>query len=489
MPKIDSRYLPLFCLLAVCLLLGLATFRDFGAGWDEPSSYQHGREALSAYAHPATEPVYSDSDGLLQYYGAAYLLTGAALGLSTYPAFHLLNFFTFLLGLAAFYALLLRWVSPAAALGGTLLLATQPLLWGHAFINPKDVPFTAFFLVSLAAGFWMLDKMGTASGWERILLPVGCGLLLGYATSTRIAAPLAGGILSLLALFRWRLKALPFLGLYWLACGLAAYATWPYLWPDPFHRFLTSLQTMSAFPWKSKVLFDGIYYHADNLPWRYFPKLLVFQLTEPALLLALAGTLVLLWQLRTRRELVFTLLLWFAAPAAYLVLARPTMYDNFRQFLFITPPIFICCALGLDVLFKRWSRPQFQVVFLLLAALPGLAAGIRLHPYEYVYYNSLAGEISGRYETDYWGTSFREAANYLNEHAPQRAVVSIGPWGQIQELLRPDLVIDRAEISPNSDYVLIFSRWDYEKNPAFTGQPVYTVARAGAVFLTLQRMP
>jgi hypothetical protein len=68
-------------------------------------------------------------------------------------------------------------------------------------------------------------------------------------------------------------------------------------------------------------------------------------------------------------------------------------------------------------------------------------------------------------------------------------VVSIGPWGLIQELLRPDLQIDRSEVSANSDYVVIFSRWDYEKNPAFAGQPVYIVERDGAVFLVIQHMP
>ena len=59
----------------------------------------------------------------------------------------------------------------------------------------------------------------------------------------------------------------------------------------------------------------------------------------------------------------------------------------------------------------------------------------------------------------------------------------------MQDILRPDLQIDRNDVSANSDYVVIFSRWDYEKNPAFTGKPVYTVARAGAVFLTIQQMP
>ncbi len=475
-------------LLAVCLVSGALTFKDFGISWDEPSSYQYGREALSAYAHPASEPTYSDSDGLLQYYGAAYLVTGAALNLSA-QSLHLVNFILFLLGVAVFYLLLGRWVSTPSAFAVTLLLVSQPLLWGHAFINPKDIPFMAFFLVSLVAGFWMADKSEAVTGWKRILLPILPGFILGYATSTRIVAPLAGIIISLMVLYRLRWKALPFLGLYWLSCFVAVYVTWPFLWPDPFNRFFASLQTMTSFPWNGKILFDGIEYHASNLPWRYLPKLMMLQFTEPVLLLALAGMIVLVFRFRFHKELIFILLTWFALPFAWIVLARPTMYDNFRQFLFITPPIFISCALALDELLKRLTGSKIRFFLLFLAVLPGLVAGIRLHPYEYIYYNSLAGNISGRYETDYWATSFRDAANYINEHAPQNAVVSIGPWGLIQELLRPDLKIDRAEVSADSDYVVIFSRWNYEKNPAFTGRSVYTVERNGAVFLTIQRMP
>jgi 4-amino-4-deoxy-L-arabinose transferase-like glycosyltransferase len=494
-PENFPRIAPVL-LIAICLILGLLTFKDFGISWDEPSSYRYGREALSAYSHPGSEPVYSDSDGLLQYYGAAYLVTGAALvsafGLPVYDTLHLFNFIVYLLGVLAFYILLTRWVSQPAAFTVSLLFVSQPLIWGHAFINPKDIPFMALFIVSLELGFRMVDKIGDSTGWQRILLPVICGLLLGYATSTRIVAPLAGMLVSLLALYRLRLRAIPFLVIYWLSCMVAIYITWPFLWPDPFDRFLASLRTMTSFPWKSKILFDGISYHADNLPWRYLPKLMALQFTEPVLLLGIIGAGVLIWKTWQKKVdvvLPVMIFLWFAAPLAWIIITKPVMYDNFRQFLFIMPPVFILCALALDELFKRWTAPKIQAIVLLLAVLPGLVAGIRLHPYEYVYYNSLAGNIAGRYETDYWATSFREAANYINQNAPQNAVVSIGPWGLIQELLRPDLQIDRSEVSPNSDYVIIFTRWNYEKNPAFTGKPVYMVERDGAVFLVIQRMP
>ncbi len=47
---------------------------------------------------------------------------------------------------------------PNAAFGATLLFITQPLFWGHAFINPKDIPLFSLFLLSVYLGMRMHDS-------------------------------------------------------------------------------------------------------------------------------------------------------------------------------------------------------------------------------------------------------------------------------------------------------------------------------------------
>src|ERR1044071_8282194 len=45
---------------------------------------------------------------------------------------------------------------------------------------------------------------------------------------------------------------------------------------------------------------------------------------------------------------------------------------------------------------------------------------VRLHPYQSTYYNELVGGTRGaslRFETDYWLSSYREAAMWLRAHA------------------------------------------------------------------------
>lgn len=72
---------------------------------------------------------------------------------------HLVYFLTYFAGIAAFYSLARRWLDVLSSAGATLLFVTQPLFWGHAFINPKDTPFLSLFLLSVATGFKMIDAI------------------------------------------------------------------------------------------------------------------------------------------------------------------------------------------------------------------------------------------------------------------------------------------------------------------------------------------
>jgi hypothetical protein len=50
-------------------------------------------------------------------------------------------------------------------------------------------------------------------------------------------------------------------------------------------------------------------------------------------------------------------------------------------------------------------------------AVEPVAAMVRLHPYEYVYYNPLVRKPALHFQLDYWNTSLRELAQELNKYA------------------------------------------------------------------------
>jgi hypothetical protein len=72
---------------------------------------------------------------------------------------HFSYFITFLLTGLCLYSLARRWFNAWTAWGLLLLFTSQPVLLGHAFINPKDIPFMFFLTLSVLWGFRMVDRL------------------------------------------------------------------------------------------------------------------------------------------------------------------------------------------------------------------------------------------------------------------------------------------------------------------------------------------
>jgi hypothetical protein len=235
-----------------------------------------------------------------------------------------------------------------------------------------------------------------------------------------------------------------------IVAAATAYAAWPFLWGDPLRRLQESLTFLAGNPNKDYVLFLGHATKGRLLPWFYLPSLMVLQFTESVWLLVLAGMVApfLRRKVPHRSWLIVILALWLLLPTAPLILRHAWFYDNFRQFLFITPAVFILAAFGLDVVrdgLGRVGRPRLWPVLIALLLLPGVIAIVRLHPYEYTYFNSLVGGTRGafrRFELDYWATSYSAAIKRLNATLPAGSVVAfLGTSSPAAPYARPDLVL------------------------------------------------
>ena len=200
---------PASWLLIALLAAGVLVFRDYGLTWDEPLFYKYGDALGYAYSpanwfsgHFDLNLSYGPSGDDHKTRGPGYLFVAREpvyalqqLGVSEPAAWHLANFVTFLVGLYFMYGLARRFAGRWPAALGAAFFATQPLLWGHAFINPKDMPFMVFFLGSIWLGFGMVDRLtapvrpGRGSTLLQILLP---GVMLGLASANRVLGPLAG---------------------------------------------------------------------------------------------------------------------------------------------------------------------------------------------------------------------------------------------------------------------------------------------------------
>ena len=199
---------------------------------------------------------------------------------------------------------------------------------------------------------------------------------------------------------------------------------WPYALAGPWDHVLDSLTAFSRFTIQIRTLFQGVQVLSTDLPRDYLPVYLLIKLPEFLLLPAAGGLVWGLWAwTKGRRPGAGVLVVvWSTAfPVAYAVLTRTPMYDAIRHFLFVIPPLAALAAMTLnratDWLGRRpaWLQCGLAAV-LAFYFLFHLGLMIRLHPYQYIYYNRFIGGVPGavgRFELDHMQHSYVEAFRLL----------------------------------------------------------------------------
>jgi hypothetical protein len=507
-------HLPIIILLAILLTIGLLTFRDYGLSWDEPLFYDYGKASQNAYSISARlEGTFdlqksfgaSASDHVTR--GPAYLLIGGLvegllekIGLDMASAWHLTNFLAYLVGLIFFYLLAHTWLKPVPATISTAFFATQPVFWNHAFINPKDSAFAIFFLITVFISIRMIDKWN-ANAKKILLSTILPGILLGVTTAIRFLGPYAA-FLAFIYFLSKRNKKSSWWG--FIPYGVIALVTmvvlWPFLWGDPLNQFIFVLKTMSESSANLMTLFMGREYHGYELPRRYFPVLLTITLTEPTWPLFLAGIVVTMlrsFQKRIDRAKLITIFLWFGIVITALIIFNPPNSDGYRHYLFALPPVFLFAGFGLNEILVRLKTGWTKWALIFLILFPTLFNSIRLHPYEYTYYNSFVGGTENafrKYETDYWLTCYKEAMEGFNQAAGHNARIYIKREAYIAAYYaRSDISIfdyrtDFKSAQPG-DYLLVNSRTNEDEKILKDAPILFEVGREGAVFCVLKQVP
>ena len=428
-------------LLAIAAIVALATFRDYGLGWDDYTHAEYGDLLLSLYASGLADRRALSWVNLYEYGGGfdlAAALLAKFLPFSVFETRRLAGAIVGLIGLLIVWRLGRRVGGPLAGFIALALLATCPLFVGHAFINAKDAPFAvamALMLLALARAFKGYPRPGAATV---TLVGLGAGLAIGTRILGGFGALYALAALALIVTIEARRDGLRVAG---AACGrfvlrllpglVLGYAVMALVWPwsvaEPLNPF-RALQYFSRFfeePWDE--LFGGALIKVTEMPRSYLPTLLALKLPELFVALAaggVAGALVGACRgSNTPNRRAVLLLIAFAAalPVVLAVAMRPAMYNGVRHFLFIVPPLAVAGGLAGAWLFEALRRRGHlaamtaAAVFVIGIALP-VVDMVRRHPYEYTSFNRLAGGVAGardRYMLDYWGLSLKQASQGL----------------------------------------------------------------------------
>lgn len=507
--RFDQMSAGVFVILTGVVVL---TFQDYGLAWDEPFGEHYGTLIVDyIFSGGADQRVFEFRN--LQHYGGLFDgLAALAVKVSALEPFHtrhLLIAMTGMAGAAGVWTMARALGGAAAGFWALCIVLSMPTYTGHMFINPKDIPFAAgtiwalyFAMRALAAFPHINDKTA-----------LGLGAALGATMGVRIG----GGVL---VAYMGVLLALHFI---WLSartdrsvrdCARAVaitaglsfvltFALWPSAWPLMIDKAIEALLLTTKFKFDVDVLFDGAWVSSLNLPPNYVPGYALVKLPDVVLVLFALSLPLAAWRWRQAfaahdRTIVFgyaALALGIFFPPLFAVLVKSAHYDALRHFIFVLPPLAV--VLGVEVagaLGWLWHRRRVAGAIGGVAVAAGLALPVatmvQLHPYAYTYYNLSAGGVAGaqgRYELDYWATSYREAARWLRtaDAVPTSGPVSVYVCGPTDSAAR--FLPARFKIVKNlsqANFFIGFTRWTCDS--LVDAPTLFTVSRAGAGFASVK---
>ena len=438
--------------LIVCvlfLLVGLATAGDYGQGADELFQRQIAQANLDYIRGQG------DSFEPLPYpfafYGPAFelplLLTERALGLTDGYQIHRLRLtlthLFFIIGGYFCYRLAYRlFDNRLLALFALLLFLLHPRIYGHSFVNSKDLPFLALFAITL----YLMERAFRRDTIGAFLL---LGIAVGLLANLRVAgimllpAALAMRGLDLGRAEGWaeRKQILATGGLLILAAGLTFYAATPYAWANPVAYLTTSLELTVNHPNVVFQRFQGQLLSAAEMPPHYGLTWFGITTPPPILLLGFIGIAAVAAQgiarpgsvfRNTRRRFRLLLLAGFALPLLAAALLGANQYDGWRQLYFVYVPFCLLAALGGGRLAAALARRPGGRAGLCGLAAVGLGLIVlqmaQIHPLQPVYFNFLGDratpeQLRTQYEMDYWSLAQPEGLQYLLERHPGETLV------------------------------------------------------------------
>ncbi len=444
----NNHKIVVFIFFIIFLSIGLTVFDDYGLSWDERSYRQNG---IVSYDY-----IFKSDDSLLDYsekmFGPVFellLIFGEnTLNLEDsrdiFLMRHLFTFLVFYLGVFFFY-LLCKYYFDSWKIGllGSLFLIVSPRIFAHSFYNSRDLFALSMFIISMYILVKYIDKKTWLwAFWlaliSAILINIRMvGVLIPFLTFIFVIVDL------ILKYKSKRIKTTIFsLVLYASLLVFFIILFWPWLWTNPFNNFIQAFKEMT-FNIKGEVvnLYLGSYINSRDLPWHYIPVWLV--ITTPILytfsfVVGLFISIKYIFKnfinyFKSRKRYDLIILIWFFLPLSAVIVLKSSVYDAWRLMFFIYPALLIISLKGLASLFdiikiKLKGRVYktlnaILIIFIVFSLVSTTRFMVKNHPFQNVYFNSLAGrDIKNNFELDYWGLSYRQALEYILRNDAEKTI-------------------------------------------------------------------
>jgi len=455
-------------LLAGLVVIALCTFRDYAISNDEGVQHRYGELIIAYYASGFRDlSVFSFQN--LYLYGGLFDIIVVALShflpIDPYDLRHILCAMIGIGGIGAAAATARLIAGPRAGLIAAIALSVCGAWYGTMFNHTKDIPFAT---AMIGASYFLL-RIARALPSPRGRDIAAFGLLAGAALGIRVLGLLllvyiAAAIVLYLPRTdrdsRWRFSILsavrlaPALLLAYLIMILA----WPWAALAPLNP-IRGLLAFSEYQYAIRTVLAGQIYEMANVPRLYVP---IYILVRVPLLTLFGAGLAMIFALLPRlsgtarpvRRDIALVSLTVIFPLLCQVICHGPAFTGMRHFLFVIPALAALAGIGLDAaltaLATRGRAVASGALALVTACFVWNAVTlVRLHPYEYLFYNKAVGGLEGasrRYDLDYWFGSMPEAL------------------GQLEAYLRNTAPVDAGRPSPVYSVAVCGERLEFEKS-------------------------
>ena len=432
----------IFYILLV-LSLGILWYSGYDAGFgsDELDMNAYGKANIAYYKSGTKDISFLQPDlkdgtimaGTLKFYGSAFdyitIFVNRVLGNGDGYEINVRHAICQIFAIMAlfFTGLIVHRISGTylSSIISLFLLMLTPLFTGLSVFDTKDIPFTAGYIATIYYIIRFAELDINTKNW-RIML--GLILSLTFTLSIRIGGLILIAYLlfySALCLFRKNDKVNNRIFVHWflrivMVCTISMVIVillWPYVLTNPLEHLKIAIQAAQTFPQRIPINFEGDRIDSLSVPLYYLPKWMLINI--PILILITFG-LTLLYKLLNHKgqTLFFFILITLFFPIVFSIINQVPLYNGWRHMFFVYPSIVIVSTLGITQFISNLSKKAYQYsayLALLVFSIQPIKWAIKHAPYQYIYFNELAGSFENnyfRYETDYWQISVKEALDW-----------------------------------------------------------------------------
>lgn len=339
----------------------------------------------------------------------------------------------------------------------SLSLSTYPLLAGEQHFNIKDPVETSYYALTVIFAYLGLKK----NNFLWLILSV---FVFSFGLATKFNIVFVVFPILIWFTFHLFIKKMKFRNL--LKSGIikkiiilifvgpiisigTLIMSYPTIWNDPVSGLYQILSFYLGVGYPNTIFPGYSYFGFVNT----FPITWIIYTTPPILILLFLTSTVIFKKLKMKNDFIILLMTWFLITIARNSLFGALTYGGVRIIMEYVPALAMISGISAGFIIKVSSKKNFRLIIsslIILGFLPSIYKLFTIHPNENVYFNIIAGGLSGAKDKNlpYWGDSYGNAyfqgVTWLNKYSEINSRVStpIGNTSNIPRFkLRDDIAL------------------------------------------------